>query len=36
MIHDFDDMIVNGKKSSFGRMMLDIGRLETIKEVVGR
>jgi len=28
MTHGFDDMIVNGEKSSFGRMVFDIGRLE--------
>jgi len=27
---------MNGEKSSFGRMMFDIGRLEKIEEVVGR
>jgi len=30
MTHGFDDMIMNGEKSSFSRMMLDIGRLERI------
>jgi len=30
MTHGFDDMIMNGEKSSFGRMMFDIGRLENI------
>jgi len=25
MTHGFDDMIMNGEKSSFGRMMFDIG-----------
>jgi len=28
MTHGFDDMIMNGEKSSFSRTMLDIGRLE--------
>jgi len=35
MTRSFDDMIMNGKKSSFGRMMFDIS-LERIEEVVGR
>jgi len=26
MTHGFDDMIMNGEKSSFSRMMFDIGR----------
>jgi len=30
MTHGFDDMIMNGEKSSFSRMMFDIGRLERI------
>jgi len=30
MTHGFDDMIINGEKSSFSRMMFDIGRLERI------
>jgi len=30
MTHGFDDMIMNGEKSSFGRMMFDIGRQERI------
>jgi len=30
MTHGFDDMIMNGEKSSFNRMMFDIGRLERI------
>jgi len=36
MTHSFDDMVMNGEKSSFSRMMFDIGRLERIEEVVGR
>jgi len=36
MTHEFDDMIMNGEKSSFSGMMFDMGRLERIKEVVGR
>jgi len=36
MTRGFDDMIMNGEKSSFSRMMFDIGRLERIEEVVGR
>jgi len=30
MTHGFDDLIMNGEKSSFGRMMFDIGRLESV------
>jgi len=30
MTHGFDDMIMNGEKSSFSRMMFDIGRLGRI------
>jgi len=30
MTHGFDDMIMNGEKSSFSRIMLNIGRLERI------
>jgi len=36
MTHGFDDMVMNGEKSSFGRMMFDIRRLERMQEVVGR
>jgi len=36
MIHSFDDMIMNGEKSSFSRMIFDIGRLERNEQVVGR
>jgi len=32
----FDEMVMNGEKSSHSGMMYDIGRLERIKEVVGR
>jgi len=35
-LHGFDDMIVNGEKSSFSRMMFDIDRLVRFNEVVGR
>jgi len=34
MTHGFDDMVINGEKSSLSRMMFDIGRLERIEEVV--
>jgi len=34
--YSYDDMIVNGVKSSFSRMMFDIGRLERDEEVVRR
>jgi len=34
MTYSSDDMIMNGEKSSFSRMMFDIGRLERIEEVV--
>jgi len=30
MIHRFDDIIMNGEKSSFSRMMFDIGRLQEL------
>jgi len=30
MTHGFDDMIMNGEKRSFSRMMFDIVRLERI------
>jgi len=30
MTHGVDDMIINGEKNSFRRMMFDIGRLERI------
>jgi len=36
MTHSFDDMVMNREKSSFSRMVFDIGRLERIEEVVGR
>jgi len=36
MTHGFDDMIMNGEKSSYSRTMFDIGRLGRIQEVVGR
>jgi len=36
MTHSFDDMVMHVEKSSFSRMMFDIGRLERIEEVVGR
>jgi len=36
MTHSFDDMVMKGEKSSFSRMMFDIGRLERIEEFVGR
>jgi len=36
MTYSFDDMTLNGEKSSFNKMMLDIGRLEGTEEVVGR
>jgi len=32
----FDDMIMNGEKSSFSRVMLDIGRLERNEQTVDR
>jgi len=31
-----DDMIMNGGKSSFSRIMFDISRLERIEQAVGR
>jgi len=31
MSNSFDDMVMNGEKSSFSRMMFDIGRLERIE-----
>jgi len=31
MTHGFDVMIMNGEKSTFSRMIFDIGRLERIK-----
>jgi len=31
MTHSFDDMIMNGVKSSFSRIVFDIGRLERIQ-----
>jgi len=30
MTHSFDDMIMNGEKSSFSRMKFDLGRQERI------
>jgi len=36
MTPSFDDMGMNGEKSSFSRMMFDLGRLERIEEFVGR
>jgi len=36
MTHSFDDMVMNGEKSSFSRMRFDMGRLERIEEVIGR
>jgi len=36
MTHSFEDMVMNGEKSSFSRMLLAIGRLERIEEVLGR
>jgi len=35
-IHTFGDMVMNGVKSSFSRMMFDQGRLVRIKQIVGR
>jgi len=35
MTHKFDDMVMNGEKSSFSRKMFDISRLGRI-EVFGR
>jgi len=34
MTHSFDNMVMNGEKSSFSRMMFDIGPLEKIEKVV--
>jgi len=36
MIHSFDDVVRNGEKCNFSKMMFDIGRMERIEEVVGR
>jgi len=36
MTHSFDDMIMNGEKSSFSGMMIDTGRLDRIEQSVGR
>jgi len=36
MTHSFDDMIMNREKSSFSRMMFDVGILEIIEQTVSR
>jgi len=36
MTHGFDNMIMNGEKSRFSRVMFDKGRLERIEEFVDR
>jgi len=36
MNHSFNDVVMNGEKCSFSRMMFDLGRLERIEEVVRR
>jgi len=36
MTRSFDDMVMNGEKSSYSRMSFDIERLERIEEIVGK